>query len=296
MASFVNLIKNRTVRLLIIGFPKSGKTGALACLADAGFKLRILDYDHNLEPLFAYITNPAPDINAISLRDPMKVSGDLIGPVGKPKAFIKGFRLMDHWVDPDDGTDCGKSDDWGPDTIVVLDAMGSMGDASMVHSLHRAGKDVMTRRDTDYGAAMGDQERFIKELTAPHHSFHVIVLCHPIMIGPKAERKGDTAIALQNKQEIAGMIETRYYPNALGWKLPQTIGGEFPAIIQAEETKGKRILRTVPKSELDLGVPAVELPATLPQETGLLTIFEKLTPGITWCLDPKNNPEPKEGT
>jgi len=38
------------------------------------------------------------------------------------------------------------------------------------------------------------------------------------------------------------------------------------------------------RPELDLKVPALDVPATLPIEDGLLTIFEKLTGGIEKCL------------
>ena len=42
-------------KMLLIGASGSGKTGALASLAAAGYKLRILDYDNGLDFLMRYM-------------------------------------------------------------------------------------------------------------------------------------------------------------------------------------------------------------------------------------------------
>ena len=66
MAKASTLLKSKPLRIMLLGFPGSGKTGSLAPLANAGFKLRILDFDGNLDPMLRRLTPQGP-IVSISL-------------------------------------------------------------------------------------------------------------------------------------------------------------------------------------------------------------------------------------
>ena len=74
---------------------------------------------------------------------------------------------------------------------------------------------------------------------------------------------------------MADLIQTKLYASVLGWKMPQSIAGLFPAVIQAD----KGVLQFKPRDELDLKLP---VPVGFGQtklkvsEGGLLTIFEAL--------------------
>ncbi len=46
---------NRRLCGMQLGYPGAGKTGSWACLANAGYQLRIIDLDHNLDPLLEFI-------------------------------------------------------------------------------------------------------------------------------------------------------------------------------------------------------------------------------------------------
>src|SRR5262245_20531699 len=136
MANAADLLKNLPARILIVGYPGAGKTGALASLANAGFKLRIIAYDKlaNMAPLFAYVhSDKLTNIDIVALEDKMRATPNGMEPAGVPQAFAQGLNLMERWKYKNpDGTevDLGKPAEWGPDTIVVLDTLTAMGEAA----------------------------------------------------------------------------------------------------------------------------------------------------------------------
>src|SRR6266436_4684349 len=128
MPSLANHQSNEYTKLLIEGDSGTGKTGSLASLVSAGYKLRILDFDNGLDILKACIEKDDPallaNVEFRTLRDKRKAtsSGPVI--VGTPKAFIEGIKLLDRWKYTDtDGTevDLGVPAEWGSDCILVLD-------------------------------------------------------------------------------------------------------------------------------------------------------------------------------
>lgn len=286
MASGTSLLASTAVRALAVGYPGSGKTGMLACLLNAGFKIRFLDFDGNLEPLLLY-ANPEKlgNLDVMSFEDPMRMGSGGMEPVGIPSAFVNALKAMDEWkyTNPDGSvTDLGKSKDWGLDTVVVLDSLTSMGEAAKARSMKLNNKTPMTTTDRVWGLAMQEQEEFIKMLTRQSNRFHVIVLAHLKMIGPKDIRKGDSALTQQIKEEQGSLIDTRLYPSALGWQLPQFIGQHFPTLIEVKVSvkanQVKRVINTRPRTDLDVKVPSKMEATELDISDGLLQIFKTLSP------------------
>lgn len=300
------------VRLLIAGHPGSAKTGSLTALSDAGFKLRILDYDGNTLPLQMYGTPEGKArIDAVHLGDKLSTSGDFIE-VKEPTGFKDGLRLMDQWrydrfegVDrvmgrpkkhfktgetiPDDPPargeviDLGSSKDWGPDTVVVLDSLTAMGDTAMSKAMHLMNRTKMDNTDRVYGVAMGEQKDFLKKVRQPGNRFHFIVFAHLKMIGPQNYREGkggDSEIMKQIKKEQSDLITTRWYPTALGRALPQEVSRLFPVQLLYEnvEIHGtvRRQIWTAPRIEVDLKMPSLDISKSLPISDGLLTVFKAL--------------------
>lgn len=275
------------VRAMLVGYPGAGKTGSLASLANAGFKIRFLDYDGNLEPLLQY-TKPEflPNIDIVNLEDKLRMGSRFTETSGIPEAFSTGLKLMDEWKYKEpDGTEInlGRSKDWGMDTIVVLDSLTAMGLAAFRRVRNLLNKSATDTTQQVWGIAMAEQEAFIEKLTASSNRFHVIVLAHLVMIGPKDVMKGDSDLTVELKERTANLVPTRLFPSALGQQLPPKIGGHFPTLLEvkpkySQTGKSSRIIRTVPQPELDIKVPAPNLQAELPIETGMLTIFEALSP------------------
>ena len=61
MPSLAQHQSNEFTKLLIEGDSGSGKTGALASLVGAGYKLRILDMDNGLDSLKSFVMKDCPD-------------------------------------------------------------------------------------------------------------------------------------------------------------------------------------------------------------------------------------------
>ena len=298
----------RTVRMMVVGYPGTAKTGLLAVLVDAGFKLRVLDYDGNLDPLYGY-SDPAMhgNISALHFEDPIKVGPTFTAPTGVPQAFVNGLHAMDRWrcfadtgefvppnAKPAEGReiiDLGSSKDWGPDTIVVLDTLTKMGDAAFYRAMALLGKTPANMTIQGQMLAQNEQLAFIKKLRSPSNRFHVIVNSHLKTISPKDVQKGDTDLTQELKQRIADVVPTKLFPRALGQELPQHIGGEFSTLVKAESKpmaggRVKRVIRTQPEAFLDLKVPA-RAPAELPVENGLLHLFNALAPqAVAAVCDP----------
>lgn len=288
MANAAGLRNTLPVRMLVVGYPKAGKTGALASLLDAGFKMRFLDLDGNYDPLLHY-TKPEKlaNLDIQSFEDPIAMSGggQFASVIGKPMAYANALMAMDHWKYKDEEgkeVDLGRSKDWGSDTIVVLDSLTALGQAAFNRSMHLQNKTPLTTTDRVWGFAMSEQLAFVKRLMASSNTHHTIVLAHLKMLGPKEIRKGDDSVTQQVKQEVADLLPTRLWPNALGRQLPQEIGGEFPMIVEMKNKivnrKEKHIITTVAREELDLGVPNSAIPAELDISDGMLKLFEVLSP------------------
>jgi hypothetical protein len=280
-------LKNKPLRIMLIGYPGTAKTGSLASLANAGFKLRIENFDGNLDPLIDRI-NPAmlKNVDSVLLEDAITMGAQYTEASGIPEAFAKGVRLMDNWKYKEDGgeVDLGRSKDWGLDTILVLDSITSMGEAAKRRATKLSNKTSDTVTDRVWNLAITEQANYLDKLSSAANGFHVIVIAHLKMISPRDVRKGDSDIAKAVKQEIADMLPTRLYPNVLGWQYPQVAMADWPIVIEAtREIKGNAVkyaLNLTPRSELDLKYPGVEtIGPKLDISDGMLKVFRALSPG-----------------
>lgn len=287
MAKGSTLLASTPFRGMLVGYPGAGKTGALACLLNAGFKLRVLDFDGNLEPLLKW-ADPAKldNLDAIHFEDQTRIGSGFLEPVGIPQAFANALRAMDQWKYPGpDGVevDLGASKDWGPDTIVVLDSTRTMGDAAFRRAMKMLNKTPMNTTDRVWGLAMSEQAAFLNKLGSSSNRFHVIILSHLKMVGPKDVRSGDSDLTTTIKGQVADLIGTRLYPWVLGWQLPQTIAGDFSTVLEVASTvkagQVKRVIRWQPRQELDLKLPAnMGDVKELDIKDGLLHIFRAVSP------------------
>src|SRR5216684_424800 len=97
-------------RILEVGFPKTGKTGSLASLLDAGYTLRYLDFDGNSQPIEAFSKPESRSrLQVVSCMDQIKI--DPTGTMrydGTPKATVMALQALNQW--PVDGS---KAISWG---------------------------------------------------------------------------------------------------------------------------------------------------------------------------------------
>lgn len=281
------------VRMMIVGYPGTAKTGMIASLANAGYKIRMIDYDGNSQSLLTYTDkDKLANIDIVYLEDKMRNGERFIETTGIPTAFREGLNMMDNWKykEPDGAeVDLGRSKDWGCDTIIVLDSITTMGLASFRRQQSLSNKTPLNTTEQVWGLAMAQQEAFIEKLTSETNNFHTIVLAHLKIVGPKDLRKEDEDITKAIKSELQELIPNRLFPSALGKALPPVIGGHFPILIEAanefKATGTKRIIRVVPRPELDLKLPSKVSFDKADISDGLAKIFAELAPPLETCRE-----------
>ena len=249
--------KTQITKAIILGDSGTGKTGALASLVGAGYKLRVLDLDNKLQSgiLPQVVKRDFPDklgnIDYEAVRDRWKASS--LGPVadGIPKSFTRALELMDKWSD---GT---RPAEWGPSYCFVLDSLTFLSDAAFnwARSMSPGTKDP---RQWFYTAQQA-VENTLAMLTAEAFNTNVIVIAH---------------VSWQDRPD--GTMKG--YPASIGKALGPTIPAYFDNMILCQTGAGnKRTIQTVPTALVDLKNPAsFTMAPTLPLETGLATFFETL--------------------
>lgn len=264
MPSLANHQSNEFVKLLLEGDSKSGKTGSLASLVLAGYKLRVLDYDNGLDVLKQYILRDCPErignVEFRTLRDLRKASpiGSVID--GQPRAFPDGLRMLDRWKYDD--VDFGVPSQWGKDVVLVLDSLTFFGDAAYDFREPLAIRSAKTGQldpRAVYGDAQDAVENVIALLTSAAFKTNIIVISHIKYVdNPDGTRKG--------------------YPSAVGSALSPLILRYFNNVVKFSNIGGKRKIETVATPMYDLAnAKPFEMEKSYDIETGMAKIFETLT-------------------
>ena len=267
MTSLRDHQSNTLTKLLIIGDPKSGKTGSLVSLVKVGYKLRILDLDNLLDILKYLVLRECPElidnVEARTLRDKRTTTplGSVID--GTPTAFINSLKLLDRWKYDD--IDFGKPSDWGPDCIVVIDSLSRLCDAAYdwAETMVPRGKSGDFDARAVYGVAQDAIESCLATLTSRSFGTNVIVIAHvQYMDLPDGSKKG--------------------FPQGIGSKLSPKIPSYFPSVVYYKNSNGRRTLQTNSSPLIDCANPAPFLmEKEYPAETGLAQFFGVLRPHPT---------------
>lgn len=252
---------NDFTKLLLTGDSGSGKSGALASLVAAGYKLRILDMDNGLDPLKTFVMKDCPEladnVEYVTFRDDYETTKTGIK-VKKPQAFVAAMKLLDHWKYDNAGTpiDLGPPADFGPDCIVVLDSLSFFSDAAFnwAESMNPTAKDP---RQWFYSAQQA-VESALALLTSGSFRTNVIVSAHVrYTTGDDGANKG--------------------YPNAIGSALGPTIPRYFNHWAQCANKAGKRTIQTAATATFDLkNTKPFEMEKTYDLSDGLAKFFAVL--------------------
>lgn len=269
-------------RILLMGDSGSGKTGALASLVKAGYKLRIQDYDNNLDVLTKFLTpEEYATVEYVTLTDKLKsLSTGTVVPDGTPNAIQRGQNLLDKWhywhnaetnelvtKEPpkevrSDWTeyDLGPVHSWSSDEILVIDSLTFHGHAAMRRELNINNRSHTRAQRQDWGAAMDLQERTLQILEQDRYACQVIVNSHVKYV----ELDDNTR---------------RPYPSALGSALPPNVGTYFNAMllmdVRGTGSSVKRTIKTVPHQSFPLKNPDPHrVPAELDISDGLAKYFK----------------------
>lgn len=267
MPNLSNHQSNDYTKLLLIGDSKSGKTGSLVSLVQAGYKLRILDLDNLLDVLKYMIQKDCPElmgnVEFRTLRDKRKAGsqGSVID--GTPKAWINMVKMLSNWKYTENGveTDLGNPGEWGPECILVIDSLSRLCDAA--YDFHESIIPVSKKTgDYDgravYGNAQSDVENLISMLTSPAMQTNLVVIAHvQYMQQPDKTIKG--------------------FPQGVGQKLSPKIPQYFSSVVLFTNKGGKRTIQTNSSPMMDLANPKpFAMAPSYPIETGLAQFFEVL--------------------
>ena len=234
MASIKNHTSVDVTKLLLVGDSGSGKTASLATLANAGYKLRILDYDNGLDILPEFLNDTGVNnVSYVTLKDPM----------GRAEAFRKGATLISNWKDEDE--EYGPVSKWTNKDVLVIDSLTLMGEAAL-----RAALVFNNKKSTDqasqpeWGTAARDVQHIIQYITGSEVPCNVVVTTHMQYM------EGDMGVS-------------KAYPTSVGSKLSTKLGRYFNCVCRIDtrsSSKGtERTLRTVSDHRMDLKVTAPSL-------------------------------------
>lgn len=275
---------NRTVKILNIGHSGTGKTGALACLAKAGYKINILDFDNGLDILKNLLHDDAAALDRVTFEtftDDMQATNGRFVAKGVPKAFTKAMDGLTKWKFPiSDGSDetynLGNIATWGTDTICVIDSLGLAAEAALRYNRQVNGNQFSNHiHQEDYGQAMDRILGMIQMITSNAVKCHLIVNSHITF----------------SDDEMSGVKQG--FPRTIGSKLSPKIAGYFNSLILttavASKSDTKRVFLT--NSEVGFGLKLPVLPGTvpnrLPLENGLATLFETLLSDEVQWVEPE---------
>lgn len=243
-------VSTRT-KLLLCGDSGSGKTSAVAALANAGYNLRIADFDDGLDVLGNYLKKEAyENVRYVTLRDTMKTA----------TAFNKFVSLIDDWKD-DDGVSLGAVKTWGEKDVLVVDSLTFMANSAMRAVLQRDGKKFSDQPGIHHwGEAGRNVELLIQYLTSDEVKCNVIFNTH-----------------VQYYEDAGG--GRKAYPVVLGSKLPTIVGRYFNTVLRIDvkpsKDGGTRILRTVSDYKMDLKNPVPSLLAA-EEDLDLVKVFKTI--------------------
>ncbi len=259
MPKLDDLTSATLVKTLYIGESGSGKTGSLASLAEAGYKLHIIDTDNGLPILYNIMKDKAP--TKINNVDFMQIAEEYIATSaglmvkGTPKAASQVVNACKKW---EDGTN---PSEWGPKHILVLDSLTTI--SSMFLEWGRALTTVKDGRMGFY-AAQERLEVLLTLLSQKAFNTNVIIIGH-------AELASDE----QNKM--------RYQIAAIGKALGPKIPRLFNTLLVANVTPSKkREIITMPgnvQTVMPKNPAPVQVKPSYSLETGLAQIFADLTKG-----------------
>lgn len=251
---------NTLVKALNAADSGSGKTGSLACLVDAGFNLRCLDFDQGLSVIKGYVKDRSKLKNVHfvdNLVDDYMLAGGRVG-VKAANAFQRAMDALEkggekYWGKA--GAHIGPISTWTSRDILLLDSLTFCGRSCLLMVMQANGAGMKNPEIQHYGTAMDNLEKMLGHLKSPK-----MTPCHVIVNTHVSKEEGSA----------------RMLPEALGSKLMPKVPRYFDNMISLSLTAGERTFKTKKDNMLALKT-AVPLPDTLPISTGWTTIFEKLT-------------------
>lgn len=245
MAPLSKVKQSTPVKMLFIGESGTGKTGALAALAAAGYNLRLIDIDKGSEILINYLTDPnspyvkqspqiADRVDIVQISDTMKNINGLLVPA-KADGWPKFTKLLTSW---DDGeSKLGPVQSWGPQDILVIDSLTGLSKLALHFHLSLNGALGKVRTQNEARRDIGATQNYIKDLL--DLLYDDAIKCNVIMIShitAVTEAGGSPVVEDGDYKNIP-----IGYPSAIGRSLSPQIGRWFNnCLVAHKQVQGTR--------------------------------------------------------
>jgi hypothetical protein len=243
---------SKTTKLLFIGDSGSGKTGALASLAAAGYNLRIIDVDNGIDVLKNYLTNPdsayykqnpkaAENVRYVTFTEKKRnLSGRLVPATAT--VWQKTINMLADWKEKEeDGTEfkLGPITTWTPQDVLVIDSLSFLSEAALNFHLmmNSALAAVRTQNEArrDIGAAQNLLRDLLGMLFDESVKCNVIVTSHITFVNDTGGKPG-----AETPEEKATMGTPNGYPSAIGRALSPHIPRYFNSMLIARTNLANR--------------------------------------------------------
>lgn len=270
------------IKLLYIGDSSTGKTGSLASLAGAGYRLGIIDLDGGTEVIKNLLTSPTSKYPRDSMSRVFRIqlTEDMHFINGKfvPKMATSWSRLGDllnkfKGTDPTHGPiDLGPVAQWGSNDILIIDSLTAAAQAALEFHYQLGGKLINGSSGFEYqrdiGTAQGYVEQMLRALCSKMLKCNVIVISHITYVADK-----EAPPPMPNEQPAE-----KGFPSAIGRAASPRIPQKFNHLLQAKfEGQGigsvaKIFTKTQGPVLLKTAAP-MTAKASYPLETGLADFF-----------------------
>lgn len=217
MGKLSNHQSSITTKMLNLGDPGSGKTGALASLAEAGYNLRIIDLDNGLDilkNLLAAKPEAEARVEFETITDKMRSVGGKLMPA-KATVWTRAVGLLQDWKT--DSANFGAVSTWGTKDILVIDSLTHLANAAMNFQLQMNARLGQAPQQQDWYQAQQLLLGLIQTLYDEGVKCNVIINCHVVFIGEEGGPQ-------------------RGYPATLGKALSPQIGSYFNSIVMSKTT------------------------------------------------------------
>lgn len=254
------------IRLILVGDSGTGKTGALASLALAGYSIRMLDFDNGGRIIKKLLANDPEALSRVWIEpctDGFKNLNGRLMPKTPLRAWPTAVKLLSRWrvgkfdkdgnPDPSDPSayDLGTLDSWDRKCVLSLDSFTRMGEAAMRFHLSLNGRNGEHPQLQDWGVVQTMMVDLLTSLNDDDIKCHVVVNTH-IDYRYKEIRQTDK----NGKISIMKGEVEKGFPNAPGNKLPEKVGSYFnealQVVVQGTGSGARRKITTVPLFDLGL--------------------------------------------
>jgi hypothetical protein len=236
MALITNHHSRSVTKCLLIGHSGSGKTGALASLASAGYRLRVIDLDNGLDILRGFLTDPsssyvkkdpniAKHVSYVTLTEPMKnINGQLVP--SKATVWKRMTDMLSHWKDGDE--DLGPVTSWGPDDILAIDSFSMASSAALNWHLALNGALGRNRTQNEARRDIGEAQRLLRSLL--EMLYDESVRCNVVVTG-HITLVTENGLAPQSDEAVGPVVG---FPAAIGRALSPHIPRYFNSVLLAQ--------------------------------------------------------------